>query len=120
MLAYDEGGAVEEVINKGLEAHTENSITNPDELRSRLAAVREDGYAISTEEFREGIKSVAATIRDHTGKVISAITVVGPLQRMTNNKTPHIKKKVMAAGKEASERMGYDERYFKQLGRLHR
>ncbi|ALX50165.1 IclR family transcriptional regulator [Lentibacillus amyloliquefaciens] len=115
LLAYDEKNAVEKVISEGLEAHTENSVTDPDELREHLASIREKGYAISTEELREGIKSVAAPIHDHTGKVVSAITVVGPLQRMTNNKIPGIAKKVMAAGKDASERMGYDERYFRRM-----
>ncbi|HLS08334.1 IclR family transcriptional regulator C-terminal domain-containing protein, partial [Lentibacillus sp.] len=110
----------EDVISQGLEAHSENNITDPDELRDHLASIRERGYAISTEELREGIKSVAAPIRDHTGKVVSAITVVGPLQRMTNNKIPDIAKKVVAAGKDASERLGYDERYVKRMNMLNR
>lgn len=92
LFAYDEHNAVEDVISQGLEAHSENNITDPDELRDHLASIRERGYAISTEELREGIKSVAAPIRDHTGKVVSAITVVGPLQRMTNNKIPDMPK----------------------------
>ncbi|MFG6150274.1 IclR family transcriptional regulator [Halobacillus sp. B23F22_1] len=115
LLAFSEKHIVEEVINKGLVSYTENSITDPDQLRQELHMIREKGYAISTEELTEGTKSVAAPIRDYKGKVVSAITVVGPVQRLKNNKIPDVAKKVIEAGKEASERMGYDERYFKRL-----
>ncbi|MBM7553288.1 IclR family transcriptional regulator [Thalassobacillus pellis] len=115
LLAFSDDHIVEAVINQGLVPHTENSITDPDLLKEELKSIREKGYAVSTEELTEGTKSVAAPIRDYQGKVVSAITVVGPIQRMKDSKLPDIAKKVMEAGKEASERLGYDERYFRRL-----
>lgn len=111
LLAFNEDDAVEDIINRGLVAHTKNSITDPDLLRSELKEVREKNYAVSIEELTVGTKSVAAPIRDYTGKVVSAITVVGPIQRMKEYKIQDIAKKVTEAGKEASERLGYDERF---------
>ncbi|WP_156288909.1 IclR family transcriptional regulator [Oceanobacillus salinisoli] len=113
LLAFNDSSIVEEVIEKGLVAYTENSITDPNRLREELETIRKQGYAVSTEELTEGTKSVAAPIRDYTGKVVSAITVVGPIQRMKDYKIPDIAKKVIKAGKDASERLGYDERYFR-------
>ncbi len=110
LLAFDENNLIEKVIEKGLHAYTSKSITDPDELRKELELVRERGYAISTEELTEGTRSVSAPIRDHTGKVVSAINIVGPLQRIPDYKVPDIAKKVTNAGKEASERLGYDKR----------
>ncbi|QDI92340.1 IclR family transcriptional regulator [Salicibibacter halophilus] len=115
LLAYSEDRTVENVIANGLTAHTKNSITDPDELRQELNTIRNQKYAVSTEELTEGTKSVAAPIRDYTGKVVSAITVVGPIQRMKGYSIPDIAKKVKQAGKEASYRLGYDERYLKNL-----
>ncbi|SEI04824.1 DNA-binding transcriptional regulator, IclR family [Halobacillus karajensis] len=115
LLAFSEGDIVEDVIKQGLVSYTENSITDPDLLRQELCTIREKGYAVSTEELTEGTKSVAAPIRDYKGKVVSAITVVGPIQRMKEYKIPDVAKKVMEAGKEASERMGYDEKYFRRF-----
>jgi IclR family transcriptional regulator, KDG regulon repressor len=115
LLAYSEEQIVEDVINQGLISHTENSITDPNVLHKELKMIREQKYAVSTEELTEGTKSVAAPIRDYTGKVVSAITVVGPIQRMKDHKIPDIAKKVIEAGKEASTRLGYDERYFRNL-----
>ncbi|MFC2949836.1 IclR family transcriptional regulator [Virgibacillus sediminis] len=115
LLAFGDEQIVEEVIQQGLVSYTKNSITDPEELRKELKRIREQQYAVSTEELTEGTKSVAAPIKDHTGKVVSAITVVGPIQRMKDYKISDIAKKVIDAGKEASERLGYDDRYFRRL-----
>ncbi|RDU38735.1 IclR family transcriptional regulator [Neobacillus piezotolerans] len=109
LLAFNENNLVEEVIKKGLHAYTSKSITDPDELRKELKTIRDRGYAISTEELTEGTRSVSAPIHDYTGKVVCAINVVGPIQRMQDYKVPEIAKKVMNAGKEASQRMGYNK-----------
>ena len=115
LLAFSKSRVVEEVIENGLVRHLPNTTTDPKQLRKDLETIREQGYAVSTEELTEGTRSVAAPIRDHTGKVVSAVTVVGPIQRMTDHKINQFVKKVKEAGDEASERLGYDERYFKHL-----
>ncbi|MHA6250796.1 IclR family transcriptional regulator [Oceanobacillus sp. CAU 1775] len=111
LLAFTEGNLVEEIISKGLKKYTSNSITDPNKLREEMELIRQRGYAISTEELTEGTRSVAAPIRDYTGKVVSAINVVGPLQRMKDYRIPDIAKKVVFASEEASERLGYDKRF---------
>jgi DNA-binding IclR family transcriptional regulator len=118
LLAFDKQNTVEKVIENGLISHMPGSITDPNELRRQLESIRQKGYSVSAEELTAGTKSVAAPIRDHTGNVVSAITVVGPLQRMKDNKIPYISKKVIEAGKEASRRLGYDERYFKRFAKI--
>lgn len=111
LLAYDEDNLVEEIIEQGLKAYTPKSITDPVKLREEMAWIREQGYAVSTEELTEGTRSVAAPILDYTGKVVASINVVGPIQRMKDYKIPDIARKVKRAGKEASERLGYDPRF---------
>ena len=71
---------MEKVIENGLVPYKPNTITNPDELRKELEKVRQQGFAVSTEELTEGTRSIAAPIRDYTGKVVCAITVVGPIE----------------------------------------
>src|SRR5699024_5673490 len=88
LLAFNNNNIVEQVIENGLITHMRNSITDPDKLRRELETIRQEGYAVSTEELTEGTRSVAAPIKDHTGKVVSAITVVGPIQRIKDNKIP--------------------------------
>src|SRR5699024_5253996 len=120
LLAFNNNNIVEQVIDNGLITHMRNSITDPDILRRELETIRQGGYALNTEELTERTSSVAAPIKDHTGKVVSAITVVGPIQRIKDNKIPVLSKAVIEAGKEASERLGYDERYFKRFRKMNR
>lgn len=114
LLAFNGEEIVEEVIQNGLKKYAKNTITDPDQLRKELKMIRKQGYATSSEEITEGTRSVAAPIRDWKGKVVSALTVVGPIQRMQDYKIPTIIRVVKEAAKEASERLGYDERYIRK------
>lgn len=107
LLAHADESLVETVINSGLKKYTDTTITDPDKLREHLKKVKEDGFAYSLAEFNEGVNSVAAPIYDYTGKVIAALTVVGPMQRIQQNKIRPLAKKVIEASMEISDRMGY-------------
>jgi IclR family pca regulon transcriptional regulator len=73
--------ALDAYMSGELVALTSRTVTDPGDLRARLAEVRERGYAWGLEEFAEGIDSVAAPIRDGRGKAIAAIHVHGPSYR---------------------------------------
>ncbi|HET7579200.1 MAG TPA: IclR family transcriptional regulator [Bacillales bacterium] len=111
LLAHSDEDVVEKVVENGLEKYAKNTITDPNKLCSALKKIKERGYASSTDEILEGVTSIAAPIRNYTGKVVAAITVVGPSQRIRQHKIPIYAKKIMDASKEASERLGYDDRY---------
>ncbi|MFB4213974.1 IclR family transcriptional regulator [Shouchella sp. JSM 1781072] len=115
LLAYNDESLIEQTIQNGLQPYTKYSITDPDQLKAELALVKRQQYAVSTEELTVGTKSLAAPIRDHTGQVVCAITIVGPIQRMNDYNLPEMAKRVIEAGKEASQRLGYDERYFRHF-----
>jgi IclR family pca regulon transcriptional regulator len=55
-----------------LTAHT---VTDPDRLRAEVARARAQGWAIVDEELEEGLRSVAAPVRDRDGAVIAAANV---------------------------------------------
>lgn len=107
IMAYSSDDVVEAIITNGLEKYTKNTITDPDELRAHLKEIREMGYAYSIEEFSEGVITIAAPIYDYTGKIIAALSIVGPKQRIQQHKIPPIAKKVMSASLEISQNMGY-------------
>ena len=64
-----------------LTAMTGTTITDPDRLRTELAAIRARGYAVSLEERQAGAASIAAPILDRDGRPIAAISVCGPVER---------------------------------------
>ncbi|MGQ0850047.1 MAG: IclR family transcriptional regulator [Actinomycetota bacterium] len=68
-------------LRRSLERFTDNTMTDPDLLRARLADVRSTGFCWIYEEFAEGINSVAAPIFDVFGHTMGAIHVHGPSYR---------------------------------------
>jgi IclR family pca regulon transcriptional regulator len=54
---------------------TSHTIASPDALRAELATIREQGWALVDQELEEGLRSVAAPIRDGDGRVIAAANV---------------------------------------------
>ncbi|NUO45042.1 MAG: IclR family transcriptional regulator [Streptomyces sp.] len=59
----------------GLPPRTENSVTDPAELRVELAKVREQGFALDDEENELGVRCLAVPVRDAKGTVIGAVNV---------------------------------------------
>jgi len=106
LLAYQSEEVINRVIEFGLKKYTSKTITEGEDLRAALQTVREQGYSISIEEILEGVASIAAPIRDYTGKVAYALTAIGPAHRMNPYSLSTIQK-VKHAAKEISESLGY-------------
>jgi IclR family transcriptional regulator, pca regulon regulatory protein len=51
------------------------TITDQGALRAELARVREQGWALVDQELEEGLRSIAAPIRDGGGRVVAAVNV---------------------------------------------
>jgi IclR family pca regulon transcriptional regulator len=68
------------VTLRGLTAHT---ITDPSSLEAELRKVRAQGWALVDQELEEGLRSIAAPIRDADGQVVAAINVSAHAGRRT-------------------------------------
>lgn len=64
---------------------TPKTITDPDELRTELAEIRDRGYGIDNEENIEGLRCVAAPVRTDEG-VLGALSISGPSSRFTDDR----------------------------------
>ena len=62
---------------------TQQSINNVEALRSEIHTVRSQGYALIDQELEEGIRSVAAPLRDRRGRTLAAINVGTHAARVT-------------------------------------
>jgi DNA-binding IclR family transcriptional regulator len=51
-------------------------------LESEMLEIRVTGFAIDNGGMGEGISSVAVAVRDYAGKVVGALTMLGPSFRM--------------------------------------
>jgi IclR family acetate operon transcriptional repressor len=69
-------------MRTGLAGHTRNSLTDVDKLERELAIVRVHGYARDNEELELGVRCIAASIRDDTGKLIAGLSISAPADRL--------------------------------------
>jgi len=95
------------ISEKGLVRLTKNTITDPDKLEQELARVREQGYAIDNEESMNNLRCVAAPIRDHEGKIIAALSVSGPVFRLTDSRVMELAEVVVDYALQISSALGY-------------
>jgi IclR family pca regulon transcriptional regulator len=84
-------------------AHTKYSITDVNRLRQALDMVRRTGYAVVDQELELGLCALAIPLRNSGGKVIAALNVGAPAQRVSardlvTNFLPHLQ----AAAQELS------------------
>ena len=68
-----------------------------------LAAVRKRGWSQSVGEREAGVASVSAPVRSPSGKVIAAVSVSGPIERLTRQPGRIHAPAVVAAGGRLSE-----------------
>jgi IclR family transcriptional regulator, KDG regulon repressor len=87
-----------------LPAHTLHTITDPVRLRAELRTVRSQGYAVNSHESEVSVLSIGAPIRDRTGKVVAAMSVAGPAERLEPEQQKVVQAVVEAAA-SASRRL---------------
>jgi DNA-binding IclR family transcriptional regulator len=91
-----------------LETLTDRTITDPDRLAQELVAIRRRGYALDEGENIDGVYCAGAPIFDAQGHVAAAVSVSGPVQRMSEliaDRT--VAESVLQAASQVSQRLGY-------------
>jgi DNA-binding IclR family transcriptional regulator len=96
LLAWEEG----ERMHRGLRSAKFTATT--------LAAVRRRGWASSAAEREAGVASVSAPVRGAGGKVLAAISVSGPIERLTRSPGRLHAAAVVAAGERISDLLRAD------------
>jgi DNA-binding IclR family transcriptional regulator len=91
LLAWEEG----ERMHRGLRGARFTATT--------LAGVRRRGWASSAAEREAGVASVSAPVRGTGGKVLAAISVSGPIERLTRSPGRLHAAAVVAAGERIGE-----------------
>jgi DNA-binding IclR family transcriptional regulator len=91
-----------------LKRRTPNTITKAAALRTELEKVRGSGYALDKAENEAEVMSLAAPIRDQTGRVVAAVSIAGPVFRMAEKGTlRRFIPLVISTAERISSRLGY-------------
>ncbi len=70
------------LLSAGMPPYTPHTISDADELLNGMQWVRERGYAVEDGEYKIGLRSVAAPVRDAAGEVRCAVGTVGLFRRV--------------------------------------
>ncbi|GAI95295.1 unnamed protein product, partial [marine sediment metagenome] len=70
------------ISNKNFLRYTPNTITDHEKLLIHLFDIKNKGFAVCDEELEEGIKAIAAPIKNINGKTIASVTITGLSKRM--------------------------------------
>ncbi len=88
LLAYAEPGVLEDVLAAKPTKYLPNTLTTEHELRVRLAEIRSVGLSRSVEELTRGAFSVAAPVRDASGEVVAAVSIIAHAERRDEPQFP--------------------------------
>jgi IclR family pca regulon transcriptional regulator len=84
LIAHQPPDVIDDIIeHTPLPRFTPSSIQDPRHLRRILDEVRQKGWCLVTEEFEQGVMSVAVPIVDENNAVVAAINVGAPTTRAT-------------------------------------
>lgn len=87
-----------------------NGFPDPALLQSELKSARERGFAVDFDGLGEGIVSVAVAVRDYAGKVVGALTMIGPSFRMMASR---LEKEIIPSLREGAEMLSVKFGYAK-------
>ncbi len=107
MLAFADPADVEAALGAGLAPRTPRTDTNPRSLRKALEQVRALGYALEDEQSETGMRSLAAPIRDAEGRVVAAVGIAGPMQRLDDAAIARFAPLVVQTANVISARLGF-------------
>jgi DNA-binding IclR family transcriptional regulator len=90
LLALLADGALDTYLaTHALRPFTARTITDEAAFRAELARIRQDGYAIDSEEFADGVSCVAAPIRK-SGAPLAALALSAPTQRFEQQREEYV------------------------------
>ena len=88
---------------KPLARHTKNTLTSIAKLAEACGQIRVRGFAGDDSEYLEGVRCVAAPIRDGEGAVIASIGISAPAPRLPDEREPKIAAHVKRIAAEISD-----------------
>jgi DNA-binding IclR family transcriptional regulator len=105
VLAMTAGSAAQVLLAWDEPERQNRILRNARFTATTLAQVRRRGWSASVAEREAGVASVSAPVRGPAGKVIAAVSVSGPIERLTRSPGRLHAAAVMAAGEKISDKL---------------
>ena len=103
ILAYMPDETVRRILERGMPQYTLHTLRSPEAFFENMRQVRMQGFAVSEQEFEEGINAVAAPILDLCDRPIAAVAVAGPAYRLSRQRMIEIGPHVLTTAREIAQ-----------------
>ncbi|KUO53357.1 MAG: hypothetical protein APF76_08945 [Desulfitibacter sp. BRH_c19] len=100
------------ILETELPKKTPKTIVDYETLMEHLEVVRKQGYAIDDIENEDGVRCVAAPVRNHLGQVVAAVSIAGPCDRISIERIENsLANKAIVSAETISRLLGYRSSY---------
>jgi IclR family acetate operon transcriptional repressor len=103
---FEERDLVKLFGEKPLNAYTKSTIQNVRALAKACMAIRAQGYATDDAEYLEGVRCIAAPIRDRDAAVIASIGISAPAARFPQDREKEYAKRVVDVAMQIGRTVG--------------
>ncbi|MDC9582697.1 glyoxylate bypass operon transcriptional repressor IclR [Xenorhabdus sp. PR6a] len=91
---------------KGMHTYTQHTYTTAAALTDNLEQIRKQGFSFDDEEHALGLRCIAACIYDEHHEAFAAISISGPVSRISDERVTELGALVMRAAKAISREYG--------------
>ncbi len=106
-LTRDEVGGL--YRNTKFQRFTPRSVRSISDLLRSLEKTKETGIAVDDGERYVGVYCLGVPVRDHSGRVIAAMSIALPENRVNSNNLDHFRTLLLEAAGDLSHQLGYNE-----------
>lgn len=107
LLAYAPPEIQKEVLAAELEVFTKATVTDRKKLTERMVMIRQAGIYESQDDLDEGAFSIAAPIRNHQNSIVAALSIAGPVSRLSKETKRYHRELVQDYSEKISRALGW-------------
>lgn len=110
LLSEARPAEIDAILQGPFEPRSNRTPADAETVRARIAETAARGWATEDEESEDGMRALAAPVRDADGRIVAAVAIAGPRLRMRKRNYPQMSSKLLQAAKEISARLGWSGR----------
>lgn len=105
ILAYMPEDKILRILELGMPRYTNNTILSPDAYLENMQKSHERGFAISDQEYEDGINAVAAPIFISGDQPVGSISIAGPSFRFSRERMMEIGGMIVSTAQEITQEL---------------
>jgi len=106
LFAYSDPKLVENILTRPLTRFTDQTPTEPEDIRRAIDATRSSGFSVMDRSYDEEVSSVAVPVFDKSDRSVGAVAVAVPISRMNPVLESTIKLQLMEGGEQITSALG--------------